>query len=100
LGSLAAVEAVPDMGVLPILEDEPRFDTQTTPFELSLAHLVERRVEKFHGPLSTRLPELDQVAAAVVDRSLVAKYPHYQAEPPPGPVVAIAVDGCVSWSAR
>ncbi len=68
LGSLATVDAVPDMGVLPILEDEPRFDTQSTPFELSLAHLVERRVEKFHGPLSARLPGLDQVAASVVDR--------------------------------
>jgi len=50
LGSLATVDAVPDMSVLPILENEPRFDTQSTPFELSLAHLVERRVEKFHGP--------------------------------------------------
>lgn len=65
LGSLAALETVPDMGVLPILEDEPRFDTQSTPFELSLADLVQRRVEKFHGPLSARLPGLDHVAAAV-----------------------------------
>lgn len=68
LGSLAAVEVVPDMGVLPILEDEPRFDTQGTPFELSLAHLVERRVERFHERLSARLPELDHIAAHVVDR--------------------------------
>ncbi len=32
--------------------------------------------------------------------ALVAKYPHYQAEPPPGPVVVIAVAGWSSWSAR
>jgi len=32
--------------------------------------------------------------------ALVAKYPHYQAEPPPGPVVVIAVAAWSSWSAR
>lgn len=67
LGALVAVEPVPDMGVLPILQDESRFDTDSTPFELSLADLVERRVARFHGPLSARLPGLDQVAGSVVD---------------------------------
>lgn len=32
--------------------------------------------------------------------ALVAKYPQYRVEPPPGPVVMIAVDRWRSWSAR
>jgi len=32
--------------------------------------------------------------------ALVAKYPQYQMEPPPGPVVVIAVDRWRAWSAR
>ena len=68
LAALEAIEATSDMGVLPILEGEAAFETQAVPFERSLAALVERRVEKFHEPLSARLPELDAVAAAVVDR--------------------------------
>jgi PPOX class probable F420-dependent enzyme len=32
--------------------------------------------------------------------ALVAKYPQYQASPPPGPVVRVDVTRWVSWSAR
>jgi len=32
--------------------------------------------------------------------ALVAKYPRYQMDPPPGPVVVIAVDRWRAWSAR
>ncbi|MGZ4504187.1 MAG: phosphotransferase family protein [Nocardioidaceae bacterium] len=68
LAGLAALPPRPGMGVLPVLEDEPPFDTETMPFAASLAGLVERRVKEFHEPLSARLPRLDVVVSAVVDR--------------------------------
>ncbi len=40
----------------------------------------------------------DEGAAGLA--ALVAKYPHYQAEPPSGPLVIIAVAAWSSWSAR
>ncbi|MFC0623658.1 phosphotransferase family protein [Kribbella deserti] len=66
LTALAAVTPSPGMGVLPILEDEPPFDTEAVPFAHSLARLVERRVEKFRTPLAAHLPNLDALAAAVI----------------------------------
>lgn len=68
LAALAAVEPTPEMGVLPVLEGEEPFDARAMPFARSLARLVERRVQQFHGPLSARLPDVDAVAAACVDR--------------------------------
>lgn len=68
LAALAAIEVSGEMGVLPILEGEAAFQTQAVSFERSLAALVERRVEGSRGPLSARLPELEVVAAAVIDR--------------------------------
>jgi len=50
LASLAGVEVTAEMGVLPPLEGEPPFPTETTPFTHSLADLVERRVQSFVGP--------------------------------------------------
>ncbi len=47
-----------------------------------------------------RLVPVGSAEGAARVASLVAKYPHYQVEPPPGPVVVIAVDGWNSWSAR
>jgi len=63
LASLAGVEVTAEMGVLPPLEGEPPFPTETTPFTHSLADLVERRVAKFRGPLLARCHALDHVAA-------------------------------------
>jgi aminoglycoside phosphotransferase (APT) family kinase protein len=68
LGHLAAIKPTSGMGVLPVLHGEAPFETPTMPFTRSLASLVERRVEKFHGPLSARLPTVDAVAAACVGR--------------------------------
>ncbi|MDP9319455.1 MAG: phosphotransferase [Actinomycetota bacterium] len=68
LAALAAIEATADMGVLPILEDEVPFETRAMPFARSLAALVERRVEKFRGPLLARFSQVDDLAAAVVGR--------------------------------
>ena len=50
LTSLADVGVTAEMGVLPPLEGEPPFPTETTPFTHSLADLVERRVQSFVGP--------------------------------------------------
>jgi PPOX class probable F420-dependent enzyme len=47
-----------------------------------------------------RLVPVGSAEGAAGVASLVAKYPLYQAEPPPGPVVVITVDGWSSWSAR
>ena len=68
LGALAAVQPTPDMGVLPVLEGEAAFDAPSVPFARSLGRLVQRRVQKFHGPLSARLPDVDAIAAACVER--------------------------------
>jgi len=68
LTSLAGVGVTAEMGVLPPLEGEPPFPTETTPFTHSLADLVERRVAKFRGPLLARCHALDHVAEAVVGR--------------------------------
>lgn len=66
LAALVAVEPTPDMGVLPILDGEAPFDMHGTPFTRSLAQLVERRVARFRGPLTARLPDVDDIARAVV----------------------------------
>ena len=66
LAALAAVDPTADMAVLPVLDGEPPFAAHAVPFTQSLAALVERRVERSRGPMSARLPELDDVAAAVV----------------------------------
>ena len=64
LAALAAVDPAPDLGILPVLEEEDPFETATVPFARSLAELVARRVERFRGPL----PDLDVLTAAVVAR--------------------------------
>lgn len=68
LGALAATEPTPEMAGLPVLEGEAPFDAGAMPFARSLARLVERRVQRFRGPLSARLPDLDAVTAACLDR--------------------------------
>lgn len=68
LAALAAVDPAPDLGILPVLEEEDPFETATVPFARSLAELVARRVERFRGPLLARLPDLDVLTAAVVAR--------------------------------
>ncbi len=49
---------------------------------------------------NARIVPVGSAEGAAGVTALVAKYPHYQAEPPPGPVVVIAVVGWSSWSAR
>ncbi|GAA2144744.1 hypothetical protein GCM10009844_18680 [Nocardioides koreensis] len=68
LAALASVDPDPDLGILPVLEGERAFEAATVPFARSLAELVRRRVERFRAPLLARLPELDALTAAVVDR--------------------------------
>ena len=65
---LAALRtAVPTqvMSSLPALEDESAFDPAVA-FGTSLADLVERRARRFHGILTRRVPDLDQVVEAAV----------------------------------
>jgi len=68
LAALATIEPTADLGALPILAGEPPFRIETMPFAESLAALVRRRVERFRGALSARLPRLDVVTEAVVRR--------------------------------
>ncbi len=49
---------------------------------------------------NARIVPVGSAEGAAGVAALVAKYPHYQADPPPGPVVVIAVAGWSSWSAR
>ena len=49
---------------------------------------------------NARIVPVGSAEGATGVAALVAKYPHYQAEPPPGPVVVIAISGWSSWSAR
>ncbi len=63
LDTLARVVPTDAMKVLPVLAGEPAFDGQRT-FERSLADLVERRAQKFRGPLSARIHQLDDVVTA------------------------------------
>ncbi len=65
LDALAHVVPTDAMKVLPVLEGEPAFDGRQ-PFERSLADLVERRAQRFRGPLSSRIHDLDDVVAATV----------------------------------
>ena len=49
---------------------------------------------------NARIVPVGSAEGAAGVAALVAKYPHYQAEPPPGPVVVIAVAAWSCWSAR
>ncbi|MBM7788496.1 phosphotransferase family protein [Tenggerimyces flavus] len=77
LAALAAVSPTPEMGVLPILEGETPFGTE--PFAYSLARLVERRVARFHKPLTAAVPDLDALTASCIA--------HLEALPEPQPAL-------------
>jgi aminoglycoside phosphotransferase (APT) family kinase protein len=64
LAALAAVDPVPAMAALPVLEGEAPFD-RSLPFGHSLAALVERRAARAAGPLRSRLPDLEGLVSAV-----------------------------------
>ena len=66
LAALRAIAPTPDLAILPVLEDEAAFETDAVPFARSLAHLVERRVERFRTPLTARLPHVEAITRAVV----------------------------------
>ena len=68
LAGLAGVPLDPGMAALPVLEGESPFEPSVRPFAASLADLVARRVERFRGPLSDRLPRLDALTDAVLER--------------------------------
>lgn len=67
LRALAAVTPHPDLGVLPVLDGEPPFDARV-PFGVSLGGLVERRLRASGHVLRRRVPDVDRVARAVVER--------------------------------
>jgi aminoglycoside phosphotransferase (APT) family kinase protein len=68
LAGLAGVPLDPGMAALPVLEGEAPFEPSVRPFAASLADLVARRIERFRGPLSDRLPRLDALTDAVLER--------------------------------
>jgi PPOX class probable F420-dependent enzyme len=48
---------------------------------------------------SARLVDTTATEAAEAMRALIRRYPQYQAEPPPGPMIAIAVQRWSGWAA-
>ena len=77
------------------IEANPRVSLLVDHYEEDWSALLWVRVDG-----RARLVPVGSAEGAAGVTSLVAKYPHYQAEPPPGPLVVIAVDGWRSWSAR
>jgi aminoglycoside phosphotransferase (APT) family kinase protein len=65
LTALAAVPGQPGLRGLPILPGEPPLH-RFAAFESELAGLVERRVDRFRGPLRAALPDLDALSQGTI----------------------------------
>jgi PPOX class probable F420-dependent enzyme len=63
-----------------------------------VAVLVDRYDDDWDALWWVRADGLATIGEAGVD-ALVAKYPHYRAQPPPGPVIAIDVSRWSFWAA-